>query len=151
MARLVQSQKRFAVDGVSPRAAAGPEKLEDYLERVAKYVPVEIVLAYVTIQSLFQATSGDAAPKAVEIVFYAALVLATAPYLMRFGGPVPNKKRQALIGTISFVVWTYGIGGQFFWKAFEEIVGARLIYPSIAGGVVVLWSLAVGFIKPEQA
>jgi hypothetical protein len=150
MPRLIPDQTRFTADGITPRTATGQEKLEDYLVRIARYVPVEIVLAYLTIQSIFQAATGaNAAPRVVEFVFYALLVIATAPYLIRFGGAVPHKMRQAIIGTISFVVWTYGIGGTFFWGALEQTLHTRVLYPSIAGATVVLWSVATGFIRSE--
>ena len=128
-------------------AQTGDVALQDYVERVAKYVPVEVVLAYLTIQSIFAATSSSPAPVAVEFVIYALLVVATTPYLIRFGGNVPNKKLQTVIGTVSFVVWTYGIGGQFFWVGLGHVLHTQLIYPSVAGSLVVVWSLATGLIN----
>lgn len=130
-------------------AQTGEVTLQDYVERVAKYVPVEIVLAYLTIQSIFQAASDSPAPVGIELAIYGALALATAPYLLRFGGNVPRKKQQALIGTLSFIVWSYGIGGTFFWAGLARILHTRVMYPSVAGSLVVVWSLAVGLLKTE--
>jgi len=132
-------------------AQTGDVTLQDYLERVAKYVPVEIILAYLTIQSIFAAATDSPAPVAAQLVIYALLVCAVAPYLIRFGGNVPRKKEQALIATVSFIVWTYGIAGTFFWGGLATTLHARVMYPSIAGSMVVLWSLAVGLFKVDPA
>lgn len=130
-------------------AQTGEVTLQDYMERVAKYVPVEIILAYLTIQSIFAAATDSPAPIAAELALYAVLVVAVAPYLLRFGGDVPHKKQQALIATLSFIVWTYGIGGTFFWTGLGTVLHTRVMYPSIAGSLVVVWSLAVGLVKAD--
>jgi hypothetical protein len=122
----------------------GDNSLHDYLERVAKYVPVEIIGAYLVLQSIFTSATADRTPS-VEFVFYGLLVIATALYLLRFGGDVPHRARQAAIGTISFVIWTYGIGG-WFWTG----LGKTVLQPSISGGLVVVWSLAIGLFKPTD-
>lgn len=137
MARLVATQP-------------GDSPLQEYLERVAKYVPVEIIGAYLALQSIFNGAS-PAAPRWVEFGFYGLLVIVTAPYLLRYGGGVPGLGQQAVIGTISFVVWTYGIGGSFFWRALEHAAGTTIMYPSISGAIVVAWSLVIGLVKPIAA
>jgi hypothetical protein len=122
----------------------GTNTLQEYLERVAKYVPVEIIGAYLALQSVFGGAAPDRMPW-VDFTFYGLLVIATVLYLLRYGGDIPHPARQAAIGTISFVVWTYGIGG-WFWNA----VGKTVLYPSISGGIVVVWSLAIGLFKPTD-
>jgi hypothetical protein len=131
-------------------AQPGDNPIQDYLERVAKYVPVEIVGAYLAFQSIFNSAS-PAAPAWVEFVFYGLLVIATAPYLLRYGGNVPRPGQQAVLGTISFVIWTYGINGAFFWQTLQRAVGTTILYPSISGGIVVAWSLVIGLVKPTHA
>jgi hypothetical protein len=130
-------------------AQSGNNTLQEYFERVAKYVPVEIIGAYLALQSIFNGAS-PVAPAWTEFVLYGLLVVATAPYLLRYGGDVPRPGQQAVIGTISFVVWTYGINGWFFWHALQDKVGT-IMYPSISGGIVVAWSLVIGLVKPTYA
>jgi hypothetical protein len=128
----------------------GKNTVQEYLERVAKYVPVEIIGAYLALQSAFgdrvtSSTPAPGRPPWVEFTFYGLLVIVTVLYLRRYGGDIPHRARQIAIGTISFVVWTYGIGG-WFWNA----VGETVHYPNISGGIVVVWSLAIGLFKPTD-
>lgn len=147
MARLVSYRSAVTVDGVTPRVAgSASQSLDDFLEAIAKLVPVEIVAVYMLVKGL--SPSGDGLPLAFEIVIYAALVGLTVAYLNRFGGTVPNKHAQVIIGTISFVVWSYAIGGTFFWAALEHLVNAKLEYPSVGGIVALLWSLVTGLLNP---
>lgn len=150
MPRLVASSSPFETfkDAAPPD---GP-KLEDYLERVAKYVPVEIIGAYMAIRGAFPAHgTEDGLPTAVEIAVYLACLALTPLYLIKLGGDVPGKATQIAIACVSFVVWTYAIGGPFFWGALEAASATRIVYPGLAGALVVLWSLAAGLVKPEGA
>lgn len=149
MSRLVTYQRNDRVDqkGLAPSVQPrGEQGFEDYLERVAKYVPVEILAAFLLVRGVVE---PGAIPPMVEIAIYAAFVVLTPLYLVRFGGDVPRKAMQVVIGTVSFLVWTYGIGGPFFFAALGEVIGAKLQLPGLGGVIVVLWALAVGLIKPE--
>ena len=127
------------------------EKLEDYLERVAKYVPVEIVAAFVTIRGLAPVHGTEAAwPAGLEIAVFVALVAATAGYLIKFGGSVPRKRLQIVISMVSFVIWSYGIGGPFFWGTLEAVTSTHLVYQGFAGALVIVWSLAIGLHNPSK-
>jgi hypothetical protein len=147
MPRLVSYKVQYAADGVTPRAAgAGGQQLDQFLEAIVKFVPVEILTVYMLIRGL--SPSSEGLPASLELVLYALLLTLTAVYLNRFGGAVPNKRAQVVIGTISFVVWTYGIEGSFFWPALERLVGAKIVFHSLAGVLVLIWSLVTGLINP---
>jgi hypothetical protein len=147
MARLISYRSALAVDGITPRATGrASQSLEDFLEAIAKLVPVEIIAVYMLVKGL--SPSGDGLPPVLEIAIYGALVGLTVAYLNRFGGSVPNKNVQVMMGTISFVVWSYAIGGTFFWPALEHLVNAKLVYPSLGGIVALLWSLVTGLLNP---
>ncbi len=148
MPRLIGSQ---ASRGQLNSASDEPlkKRVEDYLERISKWVPAEIVAAFLTIRALVPVHGTEAAwPVALEISVYVALVILTPIYLWVFGGDVPRKHLQVAIATVSFVVWSYGVGGPFFFKALESATGARIEYPSLGGVIVILWTLAVGLKKP---
>lgn len=150
MPRLVSKQMRFASDGQIPRAAvSATEQLEDYLERVVKYIPAEIIALYMLIHNISPSTS-EGAPAVVEFAIYALFVMLTAFYLNKFGGAVPDKAKQIVIGTISFVVWSYGIDGSFFWPALERTTHVTIMYESLASIVVVVWSAFAGLVVPRS-
>jgi hypothetical protein len=149
MSRLVTS-KRGPGEELPTAATTGSEAVQDYLERVAKYVPVEIIAAYMTIRGFVPAHGASGAlPAWAEIALYAALVALTPLYLLRVVGEAPRRATQIAISTVSFVVWSYAIGGPFFWGALSAVVHAEVVLPALAGALVVLWSLAAGLFKPE--
>ncbi|HWU87410.1 MAG TPA: hypothetical protein VN253_09045 [Kofleriaceae bacterium] len=128
--------------------------LADYLERVAKYVPVEILAAFLAIRG-FVVPQGKAGamPPGLEIALFAALVVLTPLYLIKLGGDVPRKALQVAIATVSFVVWAYAIGGDFFWSAVAKLAGcdrAAIVYEGFAGALVVIWSLAAGLVRLDN-
>ena len=132
-----------------PGNGLGNGAIADYLERVAKYIPVEIVSALLAIRSVVPAQGApDALPVKLEIGLYALPVVLTPLYLLRLGGDVPQKTRQLAIAMVSFMVWSYAIGGPFFWSSLEELSNQQIIYPGLAGALVVIWSLAAGLFQP---
>ena len=74
----------------------------------------------------------------------------TPLYLRRLAGRVPRVRAQLAIATVSFVVWSYAIGGPFFWSALERVTHAKIVYPGVAGLVAVLWSVGLGAIAPTD-
>lgn len=153
MPRLVDDQRANAGRG-ELNSATEPStqmKIEDYLERVAKYVPIEIIAAFIAVRGFMPPTgSPNAPPPWAEFVLFAALVGLTWGYLYKFGGRVPRKELQASLGAFSFMVWAYGIGGPFFFKALEESLDTRIEYQGLAAAVVVVWSLLAGLIQPKS-
>ena len=153
--RLPKPEKEHAPDPLrDPLPGAPPpppDTLPDYLERVAKYIPVEIIVGFMAIRGYVP--SQDTMRPGMEIALFAALVALTPLYLIKLGGEVPRKTLQVAIATMSFVVWAYGIGGHFFWGAVAELAGVdldRIVNPAFAGALVVIWSLGVGLVRPIE-
>jgi len=147
MPRLVSFKQQSPADSVARTPGAASQQIEQFLEAVAKFVPVEIITVYMIIRGMSPFSNG--LPAWLELVLYAVMIVLTAVYLNAFGGAVPNKREQVALGTVSFVIWTYGIGGSFFWDALSHIAGnQQIVYPSLAGVLVLLWSLVTGLINP---
>ena len=153
MARLVDRPNRIVArvdDFSSPSGASTPDQtFADYLERVAKYVPVEIIAAFLAIRGF--AGSPGTMPPGLEIALFAALVVMTPLYLLKLGGDVPQKGLQVGIATVSFVIWAYAIGGSFFWGAIVQFdpLPDQIVYSGFAGALVVIWSLVAGLVRPR--
>ena len=155
MSRLVSKRRVVSKDvlpGASSLPGGGGKPFEDYLERIVKYVPVEIIAAYMAIRGFLPAHGTDGAiPAWAEIAIYVALIGLTPLYLLKVAGDAPDKGRQLGIATVSFVVWSYAIGGPFFWKAVSSLAGdAEIVHKGLAGALVVIWSLAAGLVRPRE-
>jgi hypothetical protein len=135
------------------RAVSPPSPLQDYLERTVKYVPVEVISAFMVLRAVVPPHSdGSTLWVPVELAVYGALVVLTPLYLIKFGGNVPRKGLQVAVATIAFVVWSYATGGPFFWDALKELVGARqVVYQEVSGALLIIWSLVAGLIDPNAS
>lgn len=118
---------------------------DGYYDRVAKYIPAEVVAGYVSLDSIAKSQAAslpmvrspapdavagapaavtDAAPSLIAsfttlpgIVFFICLVLAPLYvwHMARRAG-IHAWKMQALIATAAFVVWAYAIKGNVFFQ-----------------------------------
>jgi hypothetical protein len=141
MSRLVEAQPR----GI--RAFSGADRtqeIKDYLDRVARYVPAEILAAYLTLLPIVLGTT-KADPKlriGLLAVILFGLALLNLPYISRMAKPNQPKQKQMIVSTLAFLAWTYSIGG--FWSQLG------LYHEAIAAIVIVFVSLGSGLIIPYE-
>ncbi len=127
------------------------ETREDtYPERVAKYVPAEIIAGYTPLMALAAANGGE---KPTEVTLWlAGLVflagfIATPLYLWRVSGKVGKSKPiQIVIATIAFPLWAYVLGGPF--EVLSEINKEYPYHPEIGGVVTGIYTWMVGLFAP---
>jgi len=139
MNRLVPAQPRGA------RAFSGNSKedIKDYLDRVARYVPAEILAAYLTLVPIITATTKEKEQAVLQIALLAVvlvgLLLLNIPYLLRAAQPDQPKRKHILVSTAAYLAWTYSIGG--LWTRiglYHEAVAAILIvFVSLGSGLII--------------
>jgi hypothetical protein len=135
-------------DPLAPQRVTPSGSLADYLEQVAKLVPVEMIAAYLALRGFVpaQGTSGAISPW-VEVLSYCVLLGLTPIYLTGISGSLSRPKLQLGLACGSFVVWTYAIGGPYFWSALSAWIGGDVTSPALSGVIVVIWSLVSGIPK----
>jgi hypothetical protein len=107
-----------------------PTKADDYGTKLLKLIPAEIVAVFITIDGIIRsADRTDAMPWIYWLVFV-VLTLGTYLYVSRAADlPLLSKPSwQALLSTISFVVWVFAVGGPFKdlnW--YDPVYGAILL------------------------
>jgi hypothetical protein len=122
----------------------GPGQNETYPERVAKYVPGEVVAAYLAAIQVIGASKGGRfdACTLYEISFFVCLV-ATPVYLLLLGKPQEPRVLHAIVSTGAFVVWAYALGGIFVpacWNLHDATAAALLL---------IGFTLLSGLVKPK--
>ena|SRR5713226_5867000 len=115
MSRFVEPQTPATEDERAAASATG----DDYAARVAKYVPAEIVAAYVAILAVLDpAAPGTDAARTHLLCRVAFLVLwaSTPLYLALLGrgrrrGGHGAPAVQLVVSSVAFVVWAYALRG----------------------------------------
>ena len=145
MSRLVKAQAL----GLRARAAAANDNTtpgKEYLERVAKYVPAEIIATYI-------AVTGTLASVPEKVKFWALLgnLLIcwgfTPIYIKLVSTPADKDslRTQQIVSSIAFPIWAYSISGEK--GIFGE--GLHIYIGGIASALILLFSMISGAIVPK--
>jgi len=126
------------------QAAGGPAPaLDTYISRLVKYIPAEIVAAYLLVRGFIPPD----APRWIWWIVFAGLMGLTVWYTLdatRRPG-LPPAYTQSVIAVLAFAVWTFAIGGPYF-----EVASWYRQYHYLPGIILVLFTLAVARIPPLE-
>jgi hypothetical protein len=96
------------------RSAHGSAPEDGWLEKIVKYVPTEIVGAYIAIAAVLGEPQGQADARALWIFFAVLLGLTPVYTLIAAARPgLPRPTVQAVAATIAFAAWVAALGGPF--------------------------------------
>lgn len=98
--------------GIVPGGQA-EEKPDATSERIAKYIPTEVVSVYVAIDSIIKA-AGETSNTFFFGIFL-ILTIATPLYMWRVTDEPgkPHAYTQIIVATIAFILWVFALGGPF--------------------------------------
>jgi len=134
MSRIVEA--KVITKGAGKLTAGEPK---EYLERIAKYIPAEIVAAYLAANG-FAESAPDSRKLALFALIFLVCLACTPWYITRFGETRKAKIVNALVASAAFVVWSYALGGVFKQLGWHE--------PTTASVILILFSLISGRIQP---
>jgi len=82
--------------------------IKEYFDRVAKYIPAEVVAAYISANGV--ATLARS-PGTLFTLIFAACVLCTPLYITRFTSTRKEAWTNSVMAIAAFMVWAYATGG----------------------------------------
>jgi hypothetical protein len=119
---------------------------DTYLERVAKYVPAEIIAFFIFANSILKQSlqppgtmAGFSVISIAIIIFFAAWFF-TPIYIWRVRQPGDAWILNAVIATLLFPVWAYaveGVGATYFFAFDGHLASIILGAVSLASGLVI--------------
>jgi hypothetical protein len=123
-------------------AMGGETEIDTYFDKVVKYIPADIVGAWVAVTGLLASTTEPS--EGLLWVAFAIGVILTAMWVWRqttmTGRPVAIT--QIAVSTVAFGVWVFALGGPFRSLPF---------YSPLYGSVVlILYTLLVALINPPE-
>ena len=140
MARFVVPRGQSSMGGNAAAAAADAE--DGYLERVAKYIPAEILTAYVALLNIAPTDPAKASVRSGILIVAAIACFILTPIYFYFRAKPPLPKRlQIIIATVAFVVWSYALGGIWIERGLHQ--------PEIASALLILFTLVAGIFEPK--
>jgi hypothetical protein len=124
--------------------AKGEEaKLDGYFDKLMKYIPTEIVGAWIAITGLIKGTSDIPTNNILWILFFIFTALTFFSIRKQtFEPKKPPAIRQIVISTIAFIVWVFALGEPFNTLSFYKPV-----YGSIS---LILYNLIIPLINPDK-
>ena len=141
MNRLVEPRPR----GAKTQLLSGTTR-DSYLERVAKYVPAEIVAAYIAIIGFAANVSNG--KQIAMIVAFSVCLIATPLYLWRMGKTSKVKAIHLAVSSLAFVVWAFAAGGT---SGVFGPNGLDIYDPSWASIALIVFTLVSGLIEPQES
>ena len=144
MSRLVKAKSR----GLHAKAAGtGADQAREYLERVSKYVPAEIIAAYTAING-----GVITLPESFKYWFLLGNLIIckifTPIYFALLAKPEEPKRTQQVVSLIAFFIWAYSISNDdtIFGKGYWNVY-----YAGIATAIIIIFSLISGAIVPKTS
>jgi hypothetical protein len=137
MSRIVEEKTIPAGAGRFKSGTGAGHDVKDVLERVAKYVPAEIIAGYV-MASGFAENAKHGKVTLLGIIFGVCLIC-TPIYILQWAKTRKERIANGVISTLAFVAWAYAYGGLFreirLYDAAYASVGLVLV--TIISGAVV--------------
>jgi hypothetical protein len=119
--------------------------LDGFSDRVVKYIPGDVVAAWIAVKNLIGAAAQDVPKRTLLWLSFVAGLLLTAAWTYkntrRPGLPVATT--QIVISTVAFVIWVWALGEPFF----SLIRPQSEVYGALA---LIFFTLGVGLIVPRE-
>jgi hypothetical protein len=134
MGRLVRPVSRVQMTGGQPEG-------DNYLARVAKYIPGEIVATYLSLIGFMENVdhTDEAKLPTLWVMFIVCLIL-TPVYFWKMTEKGQPKLRHIVVSSLAFLVWAYALGGVF------ESLGWHK--PWLGSVILALYTLIAGLVPP---
>ncbi len=107
---------------------AAPEKVDTYVSKLMKYMPAEVVAAYVAIEAIFKSVADVST--VIQWIVVGVLLVFTPLYIWRLTEETgqPTAWAQIIVATIAFPVWIFSLGGPFAtYDWYQPYYGAILL------------------------
>ena len=124
--RQIITEKDVPETALETTGTPGPVKPDDYLDRLLKYIPAEMVALWITSFGIASAASADIPFEIIAWAMFITVLAITPLYLWRLQNV--TSRLQLGLSTISFVVWVFALGGPFaFYDWYNTVYGALLL------------------------
>ncbi|WP_259065257.1 hypothetical protein HDF24_01090 [Mucilaginibacter sp. X4EP1] len=112
----------------APGSPTDPPKADDYLSRLIKYIPTEIIALFVFIHPSLPEKDPDV--QTYNWILFAFCVAVTPLYLWRL--QKVTKVGQLIISTVACALWIFATGGPFaYWDWYKDHQFVATVVPAL--------------------
>jgi phosphoglycerol transferase MdoB-like AlkP superfamily enzyme len=135
MGRLYYEKKH---DSTQPKAFAGEgQGFSDYLDKVARLIPSEIIAGYLTMIGFVGSVKNIQTQNVIAWIVFAIGLILTPIYLNNVAQADKPKRNHLILSTVAFLVWAYVTTG----KQLLETISPNIFDQAIASIALVAFSL----------
>lgn len=153
MSRLVEAKpkptQRRVTDPTAADMSSGGDpwqKVKDYGERVAKYIPAEVIAFYTAAtQLILMASANEEKPLRLWLFGIFGLIawIGTPLLLGRYSNDPRTRIPNQVVGFLAFAVWAYAYPAGWFAEM-------GLYKPLIGGLLLLLFTFGIAFYTPTR-
>ena len=129
---------------VQLQRAGDRENVDTYFDRVVKYIPADIVGAWVAVTGIINGATDKVSKVTVLWIAFAVGLALTALWIWKQTGAPgePIATTQIVISTGAFGVWVFALGGPF--------AALNWYDPAYGSLLLIFYSLLVGVVSPAE-
>lgn len=127
MRTVITSKNIDLVKASLPEEEREKVTLDDYKEKLLKYIPAEIIALYVTVYGIAKAAQENIPFELIAWIIFGICFLGTILYLWRIEKDVTWS--QVIISAIAFAVWVFALGGPFESLSWYNSVYGAILLP----------------------
>jgi hypothetical protein len=142
MSRIVE--EKVVTRGAGKLRSGSAWTPKEVAERIAKYVPAEIIAGYVTATGVVENVKNG--KLTLLIILFIVCVVCTPIYIVKLAKTRQEKLKNGVVATLAFLAWSYAYGGLF-----KELQWHDPAIGSFAMIIVTIISGATVPIKIEEA
>ncbi len=118
-------------------------KIDGYFDKLIKYIPSEIVGAWISITGIIK-SANDIPTNILLWILFIIFVILTAVWILKLTSESnkPPAITQTLISTGAFIVWVFALGDPF-----SSLTFYHPVYGSV---MLIVYTLIVTLINPSE-
>lgn len=126
MRQVIRKKDMGIVKAGPPGGAVSEIKPDDYLTKVIKYIPSEIVVLYVALIGIANSAIEQLPLPLIHWLIFIVGIIATVLYMWRVA---KDNVPQIIISTCAFAVWVFALGGPFVYLSWYNSIYGVLLLP----------------------
>jgi hypothetical protein len=134
--RDIQKYNQIETASKLPSGATYPATKDGYFDRLFKYIPAELVAAYIFVLGVVKQLTDAGEIRIFQWLIFVIFCILTPLYLWRVQKVM--KIQQHIISLLSFIVWVFALGGPFALYSWYNPVYSSILLP-VFTLVVAIW------------